>query len=335
MNPKISRLSSLCFYNNSINDGENVKSEEWIGPWCKSNIKFGPLEFFNVTGEMNRGDFSQNQSSSSCNELEADQVLNCVVELCRRFPDIVFSERIAIISPYSAQVSLIKIKLRKYFEEEKNQFMKKIQSENDKTFQFYDKKINLENTFYKEEFMKADIIDFISVNSVDGYQGQENDIVILSTVRSKTNRIGFLRDQRRLNVAITRARKSLIIFGNAETLSMNNNWKKVITCIKSMGCFTNDANHYFKMYHGFPINIMPTDYFDELTNEIGKFEKVLDKLEAKIEVLEYIKIVNIKINQMKKLQMKKNLNITKCYDSDSSESEDDDTPFWKNICSVI
>ncbi|OUM60555.1 hypothetical protein PIROE2DRAFT_33382, partial [Piromyces sp. E2] len=76
--------------------------------------------------------------------------------------------------------------------------------------------------------MKADIMDFISVNSVDGYQGQENDIVILSTVRSRTKQIGFLRDQRRLNVSITRARKSLIIFGNAKTLCMDKNWKKVI-----------------------------------------------------------------------------------------------------------
>ena len=59
----------------------------------------------------------------------------------------------------------------------------------------------------------------ISVNTVDGFQGQERDIVIISLVRSNSNgQIGFLSDLRRMNVAITRARMKLVIMGNAETM---------------------------------------------------------------------------------------------------------------------
>lgn len=59
----------------------------------------------------------------------------------------------------------------------------------------------------------------LSVNTVDGFQGQERDIIIISLVRSnKEGQIGFLNDLRRMNVAITRARMKLIIMGNAATL---------------------------------------------------------------------------------------------------------------------
>lgn len=60
----------------------------------------------------------------------------------------------------------------------------------------------------------------ISVNTVDGFQGQERDIILISLVRSNDEgQIGFLRDLRRMNVAITRARMKLIILGSAETLT--------------------------------------------------------------------------------------------------------------------
>ena len=59
----------------------------------------------------------------------------------------------------------------------------------------------------------------ISVDSIDGFQGQERDIMVISLVRSnERGDIGFLSDLRRMNVAITRARMKLIIIGNAQTL---------------------------------------------------------------------------------------------------------------------
>ena len=60
----------------------------------------------------------------------------------------------------------------------------------------------------------------IQVQTVDGFQGQEKDIIIISLVRSNDKQeIGFLKDLRRMNVAITRARKKLIVIGDSSTLS--------------------------------------------------------------------------------------------------------------------
>jgi superfamily I DNA and/or RNA helicase len=60
----------------------------------------------------------------------------------------------------------------------------------------------------------------ISVNTVDGFQGQERDVIVISLVRSNDEgQIGFLRDLRRMNVAITRARMKVIILGNRQTLT--------------------------------------------------------------------------------------------------------------------
>lgn len=65
----------------------------------------------------------------------------------------------------------------------------------------------------------APLPDLVEVNTVDGFQGREKDIVIISCVRaSKTGAIGFLQDERRMNVAITRARGALWICGREQTL---------------------------------------------------------------------------------------------------------------------
>jgi superfamily I DNA and/or RNA helicase len=66
------------------------------------------------------------------------------------------------------------------------------------------------------------------VNTVDGFQGQERDIIIISLVRSnEEGQIGFLHDLRRMNVAITRARMKLIILGDVETLTKHKFYKRL------------------------------------------------------------------------------------------------------------
>lgn len=75
----------------------------------------------------------------------------------------------------------------------------------------------------------------ISVNTVDGFQGQERDIIIISLVRANDEgQIGFLRDLRRMNVAMTRARMKLIIIGNASTMTRHPFYKKLFEYINKL-----------------------------------------------------------------------------------------------------
>ena len=76
----------------------------------------------------------------------------------------------------------------------------------------------------------------ISVGTVDGFQGQERDVIIISLVRDNDKgQIGFLRDLRRMNVAITRARMKLIIVGNAQTLGRHPFYRALAAHIQRHG----------------------------------------------------------------------------------------------------
>lgn len=75
----------------------------------------------------------------------------------------------------------------------------------------------------------------ITINTVDGFQGQERDVILISLVRAnEEGQIGFLNDLRRMNVAITRARMRLIILGDASTLTRHAFYKKLYTYIESL-----------------------------------------------------------------------------------------------------
>ena len=112
----------------------------------------------------------------------------------------ILSERIdvGVISPYRAQVQLLRQLLRK--------------TESLKPFR-----------------------RFITVNTVDGFQGQERDVIVISLVRSNDEgQIGFLRDLRRMNVAITRARMKVIILGDRHTLTRHPFYRKLWQYIQSL-----------------------------------------------------------------------------------------------------
>jgi len=76
----------------------------------------------------------------------------------------------------------------------------------------------------------------IDVRSVDGFQGSERDVIILSAVRANGQRvIGFLADPRRLNVAVTRARFALVVVCNAHTVAVDPNWASLLRSAKQRG----------------------------------------------------------------------------------------------------
>ncbi|RLN09633.1 hypothetical protein C2845_PM11G17480 [Panicum miliaceum] len=81
----------------------------------------------------------------------------------------------------------------------------------------------------------------LRVNSIDGFQGSEEDVIILSTVRSNGKAsIGFLSDQRRANVALTRARHCLWVLGNAATLRGSGSiWAELVRDAEDRRCFFN------------------------------------------------------------------------------------------------
>ena len=92
----------------------------------------------------------------------------------------------------------------------------------------------LRRLFKKREFFKP-YRSLISVNTVDGFQGQERDIILISLVRANDEgQIGFLRDLRRMNVAITRARMKLIILGDASTMTRHPFYKKLYEYIDAL-----------------------------------------------------------------------------------------------------
>ncbi|KAK4551022.1 hypothetical protein RGQ29_032600 [Quercus rubra] len=112
--------------------------------------------------------------------------------------------RVGIISPYKAQVFAIREKVKNY------------------------------NADSNDDFS-------ISVRSVDGFQGGEEDVIIISTVRCNKNGIvGFLKNHQRTNVALTRARYCLWILGNEATLTKRNTiWKELVIDAKKRRCFYN------------------------------------------------------------------------------------------------
>ena len=135
------------------------------------------------------------------NKLEARQTLLTLAEYYLRIGrQRILDERIdvGIISPYRAQVQYLRHLIKKV-------------------------------DFFKP-FRK-----YITVNTVDGFQGQERDVILLSLVRSNDEgQIGFLRDLRRMNVAITRARMKLIILGDVATLTRHPFYRRLYEYVSSL-----------------------------------------------------------------------------------------------------
>jgi len=90
---------------------------------------------------------------------------------------------------------------------------------------------------YDREFSQLKLSYHLDISTIDSFQGQERDIICISLVRSNDEgSIGFLKDYRRINVALTRAKKMLIVFGDSSTLSQDNFYSQWLDY-----CHTHDA----------------------------------------------------------------------------------------------
>ncbi|KAL3140547.1 hypothetical protein ABBQ32_005126 [Trebouxia sp. C0010 RCD-2024] len=139
-------------------------------------------------------------SSSLVNVTEVEMVLCVYAQLMSYHPELKSQGSVAVISSYKAQVKLI-----------------------------------------REKFKAAlgDDARLVDINTIDGFQGREKDVAIFSTVRGgkKHAGIGFVADERRVNVGLTRARSSLIVIGNAKALKSDEVWGNLVKQATVGGCF--------------------------------------------------------------------------------------------------
>ena len=197
MNDQIMRFSSDWFYHGEVESAPSVK--------YRGILDYDiPIEWRQASiddeGTPPAEEFV-GESFGRINKTEAQLTLDTLQWYFEKIgKQRVLDERIdvGVISPYRAQVQYLRQQLR------------------------------------KREFFKP-FRHLISVNTVDGFQGQERDIIVISLVRSNDEgQIGFLRDLRRMNVAITRARMKLIIMGNASTMTRHPFYRKLYEYVQSL-----------------------------------------------------------------------------------------------------
>ena len=227
MNDEIMRFSSDWFYGGKVESAPQIKYRSvldydhpitWIDTSNEENqitiegedapedsaSTSSSVSAANQNSDLNFKEQFVGESFGRINKAEAELTL---LTLAEHFTKIgkqrVLSESIdvGIISPYRAQVQYLKKLIKKY------------------------------------EFFKP-YRRLISVNTVDGFQGQERDVILISLVRSNDEgQIGFLKDLRRMNVAMTRARMKLIILGNKDTMTKHPFYKKLWEYVEAI-------NHY-------------------------------------------------------------------------------------------
>ena len=191
MNEEIMRFSSDWFYGNQVESAPEVKYRSILD--LDIPMSWIDTSSWNESSTLFKEQFV-GESFGRINKAEAELTLLVLEKYFRKIgKERILDERldVGIISPYRAQVQYLRRQLK------------------------------------KKEFFKP-YRSLISVNTVDGFQGQERDIILISLVRANDEgQIGFLRDLRRMNVAITRARMKLIILGDASTMTRHPFYKKL------------------------------------------------------------------------------------------------------------
>ena len=201
MNEEIMRFSSDWFYGNQVESAPEVKFRSILDldipmTWVDTSQFQLPENEESLFKEQFVG-----ESFGRINKAEAELTLMALENYFGKIgKQRILDERIdvGVISPYRAQVQYLRRLLK------------------------------------KKDFFKP-YRHLISVNTVDGFQGQERDVILISLVRANDEgQIGFLRDLRRMNVAITRARMKLIILGDASTMTRHPFYKRLYDYIEAL-----------------------------------------------------------------------------------------------------
>lgn len=186
MNEQIMKFSSEWFYHGMVESAPTVSH--------RGILDYDTPMMWIDTAECDGKEEFVGENFGRINRAEAELTLQTLQQYLEKIgKQRILDESIdvGIISPYRAQVQLLRKELR------------------------------------KREFFRP-YRHLLTVNTVDGFQGQERDIILISLVRSNDGGdIGFLRDLRRMNVAITRARMKLIILGSSETMTSHPFYKKL------------------------------------------------------------------------------------------------------------
>ena len=206
MNESLMRFSSEWFYEGKLQAAPEVRHRSLLDELDT------PLVWVDTSKEMAEHDGEKEQTEETfvreefvgtnygrINRTEAQLTLRALHDYVERVGrSRLLDERVdmGIISPYRAQVQYLRGLLK------------------------------------KDDFLKP-LRPLITVNTVDAFQGQERDVILVSLVRAnEEGRIGFLSDLRRMNVAITRARYKLIILGSAATLCRHRFYRKLFeSCV--------------------------------------------------------------------------------------------------------
>ncbi|KAI0632099.1 SEN1 N terminal-domain-containing protein [Trametes polyzona] len=168
--------------------------------------KFGTYRFFNVASGLEES----SGGHSLINRTEAQVAVALYNRLIKEYSSANLDFKVGVISMYRGQILELRREFQRRFGEE--------------------------------------VTGMVDFNTVDGFQGQEKDIIILSCVRAGPGlqTVGFLRDVRRMNVALTRAKASLFVLGNAATLERSDDmWRKIVENARSRSCLVDVDVSYF------------------------------------------------------------------------------------------
>eukprot|EP00624_Nannochloropsis_granulata_P006053 evm.model.NODE_44024_length_24327_cov_35.874256.3 len=214
MRPAICRFPSHAFYENKLLNAPRLEAAEEEGGELSVYDKvpyFGAYKVFDVS----RGRETRRGNGIS-NEGEAALAVQLFGRFKVEFPHLVGQDQIAVITPYRAQVKL------------------------------------LEERFRREYGMEWGRM--VEISTVDKFQGREKEVILFSCVRANAPEgigggggrgIGFLADQRRMNVGLTRARRSLFVLGHRASLSTDRMWKALIDDADQRECLVDSRGMNF------------------------------------------------------------------------------------------